>query len=566
MWANEPEMARRWQRHTRDAENLPERVDEVKLEDDPTIDPDEREELHSQLGDYEVDQGDDDDVPEGELVKDPPQMTPAERSRREAMMMDALLDDSDDPPPDDEAPVPEETISDVSDEMIVGSDATPASEPARAHRGEYDRSAKSAATIDPSLYDMDHKTARADIGDYADDIDDLHDAGYTFGQIAKRINSVYGLKTHPGRQNKKSGPGARRHDDLRCQECGGRVDRTASSFICRDCGEETTRALTPSQVSDYLKFTGKVTRGPASRFQDLGSRMEHNHDLDDVPWKEGCPACSWSTGFDSDPESETDAELKEKLIELGEFTTEEAITEASALERFQMDIKTPYFEPCDRCGDRRRVKTRGGDIACRSCGKQYDISEIPLPKFYQKRGYSDQRLPKNFRNLADYVIWTLKNDPDFEPVDDDWSEKMWTTRPLKIRWRYTGQEGDDEMNELREMFGESLNKEPGEEPFNQWNQFGTSGNELKKAADKIGGDVTRTQTGQLKLYGDQMGVGQAPMVANIPDGEWVPEDMISQVNPHDTSSQNSAMRGTLSQGNLMGSSKMERVFRTKTGR
>ena len=77
MFANEPEMAKRWAKHTPDDSDLPEKVDEVirraLLEatpfDDPDLSDDEVEELAAQLGDYALD---DDDEDEEELPPPPP--------------------------------------------------------------------------------------------------------------------------------------------------------------------------------------------------------------------------------------------------------------------------------------------------------------------------------------------------------------------------------------------------------------------------------------------------------------------------------------------------------------
>lgn len=450
MFANEPEMAKRWADHTPDTEDLPEKISEAFTPlDDPDLDPDEAEELAAQFGDYNLDDYDD----EGEEVSPPPPSKPAPSKPKfsmASMMKKAITS----------APVsaPEaEVENDQPTQPLTRSITTPQ----KRRRGSYSTSRK-LATLGrrKDVFNPEYITLRPDIERFEDRIRDLRSTGLTSSRIAQAINDEFGL------------------------------------------GEDS---LKPTDVANYLKSIGEITRGAASSPQDLGSLVPHNH-KDPGEWHDDCPACTYSTSFESEwnyPQHVIDA-----LKDLGEFSTEEAIMAARELPEFQDE----------RTGS-----------------------------------YSDVNLPGGYQNLGDLVKQVLRGSGLFEPLDQKWSKKMFTPAAHKIRWRYVGggleesknmserycpscEEGNhhrcrDEScaccggNAIKEMFdstdvSEAANRPMGSSPFQDWSKMGNIGSELKRQADSMRGSTYRTQDGKLLFYKDQMGAGEQPLVADTTQGIW----------------------------------------------
>ena len=131
-------------------------------------------------------------------------------------------------------------------------------------------------------------------------------------------------------------------------------------------------------------------------------------------------------------------------------------------------------------------------------------------------------MPKDHKNLLDYIIWTLKNSPDYFELED---AQTLERDPLNAEWRWiagSDEVEEDEMSDLFEMFGEAMSRPPGSKPFQDWTKLGQFGSELKKQADALKGNTYQTQDGQLLFYKNQMQTGEQPMVADITQGIWSP--------------------------------------------
>jgi hypothetical protein len=400
---------------------------------------------------------------------DDPDLTDDEVEELAAQLGDYDLDDEEEelPPPPPPKPTTKPKFSMAS--MMKKAVAAPAAEPEPAplppppppkrKRGSYSDARKLAALGKRAdVYSPDFITLRDDIADFEDRIKELRDTGLTSSRIAKAINAERGLKKD--------------------------------------------NWLTPTEVADYLKSTGEITRGPASAPQDLGSRVPHSHD-DPGEWHDDCPACTFSTSFES--EWEYPQGVVQALKDLGEFSIEEAI---------------PV------------------------------VAELPEFELKPGSGYSDVKLPSGYRNLADLVKQVLKGSGQFEPQDPYWSKKMFTPQAHKIRWRYVGggleeskkmsdnycascEEGNHHRcrsescaccggNAIREMF-EAMNRPIGSQPFQDWAKLGQVGTELKRQADSMKGAAYQTQDGNILFYKNQMQVGEQPMSADVTKGIWSQE-------------------------------------------
>lgn len=576
MFANDPEMADRWAEHTPDMSDLPERADEAFERALLEVNQDFFDEDEDELGDEENLSDE-----ERELMGLPPigddDRTDDEVSGAPPSMEFEPLDDGS-PPSDFELP----PLEDV--EPAGGYDAfkreLEKTKRTGKRRGSYKNTFKQAATGDRDRFNSDYPDLRDDIDEYSFEIDVLHDAGLTFGAIARKLNDDHDLRTRPGPRRRKSSPGARRLAKFKCPKCKGPIDRQADAWVCENegCGWEMTRAFTPEQIADYLRSTGSITKGPASSKEDMGSRIPHNHD-DPYEWRENCPACTWSTSFDSQPQDENE-DIKDSLRSLaatsddGTFSTEEAIGRVMGSDGMKADIETPIWSECPNCGSRKRKRqpvdpNNPGDKAewpyyCGnpSChGDQKDRFGRPLrwrfgddempESVIKTRAFTNTKVPDRFKNIGHYIEYILKNSPDFE-AQGDLSKDYWGANDSRqIRWKYVGgskdlkentgmnktcascEEGHHERcrdescdccgggsGNLREMFGEDMNRPQGSKPFMDWGKLGQFGNDLKKQADSMKGNTYQTQDGQLLFYKSQMQAGEQPLMANMTTGLW----------------------------------------------
>lgn len=587
MYANDPEMAERWEEHTPDVE-LPERVDEVRK-----ATPEEEEELERLEAEAEAQEaahlegpdpvGDEPDRPTGDVIsfddamddilngnialEEIPEEEPAAEPEQDEY--DPLSDilGSDEPAaetaaPAEPTPEPEKTI--------IPTIRKPAKRPK-----EYSKKNKGG---DREKYAVDVSQLRGDLANYEEEIFDMVENGVeviqrgkivtkpgTSSNIARALNDKHDLRATPESYSQDR-RGAPKTLDVKCPQCDGYMEKTSDSWDCpnTECNYTETRAFTPNQIAMFLKAAGVITRGEGSSDQDLGASLEHNHSLD-IPWKEGCPACEWSTSTpDSDYGQEeadqaTMAVLQNLAQEKGTFTTQDAIQAVGKMPAWETDIATPYFEDCPECGSSRRKKVRD-NLVCRDCNYIFDIEKEATTgqhgyMLLKKRGFHGSKIPYNM-SLGQYVVWTLSNNPEFvlisgEKRDGVWAlaDQEWSPWAVnKTRMRESSmhkgcdcscascEEGNHQRcskncgnPSLSEMFGESAMmggsniasmKKPGDEQL-----MASDFTDLKKNIDNVQKQIQGMKAntlqkpdGSMFVFPQHMGDDDMPLKVNLKQG------------------------------------------------